>query len=67
MAEKTRSPFVKRLVNGIVTGTVLSPILYVIGSLFTAPMGEEYALVPAIMAAIGFTAPIAVEVNKGIE
>ena len=67
MAEKTTPTFAKRIVNGLIHGGLLAPILYGIGLLIAGAGGATVpANFPAILGAAGFTAPIAIEVNKGM-
>ena len=67
MAEKATPTFAKRIINGLIHGGLLATILYGVGLLITGAGG---AVVPAnfsaVLAAAGFTAPIAIEVNKGL-
>ena len=64
MADKVPT-FAKRLVNGVIHGGLLAIVLYGVGTLI-AGAGPVPTTFPAILAAAGFTAPIAIEINKGL-
>ena len=67
MAEKTVPSFAKRIINGLIHGGLLAVILYGVGLLITGAGGNVVpANFSAVLAAAGFTAPIAIEINKGM-
>lgn len=64
---KKDGTFAKRIINGLIHGGLLSAVLYGVGALIAGAAGAVVPTAfPAILAAAGFTAPIAIEINKGI-